>query len=68
MKKRADVIDHSDDNPNAEHPVVTNQNMVDENLDREMEVVNNLLSEGKLNPHNVADPRQITLMDGRYSS
>jgi len=43
------------------------QNAVDENLDREMEVVNNLLSEGKLHPHNVADPRDITMLDKQQS-
>jgi len=52
---------------NQENTVHLNQNIVDENLDKEMEVVNHLLSEGKLQPHNVADPRDITMFDKQQS-
>jgi hypothetical protein len=69
VRKRAAIKPAKKDNnqkknkPAAEHISQLEQKAVDDNLDAEMEVVDNLLSESKLLPHNVADPRHITMLE-----
>lgn len=47
----------------SDHVGQLQQKAVDENLDKEMDVLNQFLSEDKQRPHNVADPRDITMLD-----